>query len=132
MRLLLKASNLTLLVITLANFYFLVHIRLNDYNGTNWQTVIYSDGKGYYEYLRAAFINHNLNHEDPKLGFMRETTGGPVIKFYAGTAIAESPFFFIAMVQSFFSDEPVNGYEYNFQRMIAIAGLIYCLLGFGR
>ncbi len=118
-----------LLLIAVVNFYFLITVRICDYQGTNWQTIIYSDGKGYYEYLRAAFINHDLGKEDSSLGFIRVANQKPVIKFFAGPAIAYSPFFAIAYVQAEFNDDVKDGYSIEFQRMIAIAGWFYCLIG---
>lgn len=124
-----KFSFSALLLIGVINFYFLITVRICDHQGTNWQTIIYSDGKGYYEYLRAAFINHDLGKEDSSLGFIRMANKKPVIKFFAGPAIAYSPFFAIAYVHARWNDNVKDGYSIEFQRMIAIAGWFYCLLG---
>lgn len=124
-----KFSRGALLIIAAINFYFLISVRICDNNGTNWQTIIASDGKGYYEYLRAAFINHNLSKEDSTLGFIRMAGDEPVIKFFAGPAIAWSPFFFAAKAIASVIDNPTDGYTFEFQVMIAVAGFCYCLLG---
>jgi hypothetical protein len=124
-----KPSSIALSLIAIINLYFLVDVRLCDHGGTNWQTVIYSDGKGYYEYLRSAFINHDLDHQDPQLGFLVKTPDGYLIKYFAGTALALSPFFAMACLESVLLNEPLNGYSYPFQIMIAFAGWFYCILG---
>ena len=124
-----KYTTVALLLVAAINLYFLITVRICDFNGTNWQTIIYSDGKGYYEYLQAAFINHNLDHQDSTLGFIRITKQGPAIKFFVGPAIAYAPFFTVAYVQARFRDQAIDGYSIEFQRMIALAGWFYCLLG---
>src|ERR1051326_500059 len=109
-----KFSTAALVLIAAINFYFLIAVRICDYNGTNWKTIIYSDGKGYYEYLRASFINHNLKNEDSLQGFIRISDHQPVIKSFCGTAIACSPFFAVAYVISKFNSQLTDGYTKEF------------------
>ncbi|MCY7410531.1 MAG: hypothetical protein LH473_09675 [Chitinophagales bacterium] len=124
-----RPSVAILFFIAVINLYFLIAVRLFDHSGTNWQTVIYSDGKGYYEYLRAAFINHNLSNPEIEKAFIRNSDSGPMIKFFGGTAIAQLPFFLIAFIISIFRSQATDGYTFEFQLMIAIAGYFYLLLG---
>src|SRR6185503_15954554 len=109
-----KFSTAALLLIAGINLYFLIAVRICDHQGTNWQTIIYSDGKGYYEYLRAAFINHNLAKEDSSAGFIRVGDHGQMIKFFCGTAIAYAPFFTVGYVISLFRSQVTDGYTKEF------------------
>lgn len=127
--------------IALFMFWHVLYVRLNDYNR---DLVIQSDGAGYYVYLPALFIYHDLEYKfcreglPEKVGFpaanhglfMNQTIEGKLInKYFIGTAILESPFFFIAYGTASMFGYHENGYSFPFQVAIAFAALFYALLG---
>ncbi|MGZ6519929.1 MAG: hypothetical protein ACXVED_20275, partial [Bacteroidia bacterium] len=71
----------------------------------SWKNIILADAKGYYAYLPATFIYHDLNfsffdsiekkYSGPKTFYDYRVGEGSktVDKYFAGTAIAMSPFF---------------------------------------
>jgi len=108
----------------------------------HWKEIILSDGKGYYAYLPAIFIYHDLN-----LGFFdkiekqdyynkflyydyRANGNGKVIdKYFCGTALAELPFFLTAHALSPLSGYRPDGYSNLYHILISIAALFYLLAG---
>ena len=109
---------------------------VNDHNWTKSRRVIISDVMGYYLYLPATFIYHDLSldfiSENPEtfkdnVWFLQSPTGKKVIQYTTGMAILYSPFFLVAHgVSSWFGFEP-NGYTAPYK----IALLISCLFYFG-
>lgn len=122
-------------------FWHMLYIRLNDQNRGR---VIDSDGAGYYAYLPALFIYHDLEFKFCQEGqpqkidfsaanhtlFMNRTKEGKLInKYFIGTAIAEMPFFLIPYGTASWFGYHVNGYSFPFQVAIAFAAFFYVLLG---
>jgi hypothetical protein len=109
----------------------------------SWERVINSDGKGYYAYLPAIFIYHDLDYkfieyyEDKyyppdKLVFKEfriETKGGIVNKCFPGLAIIWLPFFLIAHLLSYFLGFETDGYSILYQYAIAFSALFFLWLG---
>jgi hypothetical protein len=108
----------------------------------HWKDIIATDGKGYYAYLPALFIYHDLNfgffdkiekedYFDKMLYYdYRAHSNGKVIdKYYCGTALAESPFFFIAHGMSYLLGYKPDGYSKLYHIFINIAALFYLLIG---
>lgn len=93
-----------------------------------------ADGEGYYEYLPALFIYHDLSENKIKT----ETPRGNrelylvkcgekyVNKYTCGTAILMSPFFLIAHLQA--EDAAANGYSAVYQHSISYAAIFYVFL----
>lgn len=128
-------------LIAIVMFWNLLYIRLDTARREN---VIGSDGAGYYAYLPALFIHHDMEYKFCQAGqpsklnypgadhtlFMNRTIEGKLInKYFVGTAIMESPFFFIAYGTAGLFGHPANGYSFPFQAAVAIAALFYVLLG---
>src|SRR5207249_3332740 len=73
----------------------------------NWKNIIEADGKGYYAYLPAIFIYHDLNfsffdrveklHPNPAIyyDYRINYNGKTADKYFAGSALAMSPFFIV-------------------------------------
>ncbi|HEY6161837.1 MAG TPA: hypothetical protein VI112_11450 [Bacteroidia bacterium] len=111
------------------------------WNGESRNTIVQSDGKGYYAYLPALFIYHDLhfNFFDPVekkyynpntyYDFRTQHNGRTVDKYFAGTALAELPFFLIAHGLTKLSPEPADGYSKFYPVLVNIAALFYLLLG---
>ena len=107
-----------------------------------WKSIVVSDGKGYYAYLPALFIYHDLNYVfftkiekvdyfDKNLYFdYRYKSNGRVFnKFFCGTAIAELPFFLAAHTLSYFSGFQTDGYSKLYCIFINLAALFYLFIG---
>ncbi|MDF2436777.1 MAG: hypothetical protein K0Q95_1153 [Bacteroidota bacterium] len=91
--------------------------------------MIDSDGKGYYQYLTATFISHNLSSQQSDERYIFKTERGAVNKYFAGTAFAMLPFFGAGYISAAIAHKPLNGYSPPFQRAISFAGLCYLCLG---
>jgi len=99
---------------------------------------IRSDGTGYYAYLPAVFIYHDLQFgflDDKRLvnddGASRVTlkNGKIVNKYACGLAILQIPFFFIAYFLSFLFHQPIDGYNDIFQYFFLLGNTVYFTLG---
>jgi hypothetical protein len=103
--------------------------------------VIESDAKGYYAYLPAVFIYHDLNfrfyykieretYYNPNLYFqyLRTQNNLSINKYYAGTAICLMPFFLVGHAITLFTELPADGYSYYYTMMVHIGALFYLLL----
>jgi hypothetical protein len=102
---------------------------------------IRSDGTGYYLYLPAALIDHDLTLERT---FARSFGGGVpdwagihrapgtgryFIKYPIGEAVLIAPFFLVAHAVTLFSGGRADGFSSAYQIAAAIAGLTYVTLG---
>lgn len=108
-----------------------------------WDRIINSDGKGYYAYLPAIFIYHDLEYNfveyyenkyypsDKKAfkEFRSEYKGKKLNKYFSGVAILWLPFFFIAHLLSFLLGYETDGYSILYQYSIGIAALFYLWIG---
>ncbi len=108
-----------------------------------WDRVINSDGKGYYGYLTALIIYHDLDYkfiEDYESkyypadhsvfkDFREEFRGETVNKYFPGLAILWLPFFLLAHFLSYLLGFPTDGYSIIYQYSIAFATLFYLGLG---
>lgn len=108
-----------------------------------WDRVINSDGKGYYAYLPAMFIYHDLSfsfidgYEEkyyPAGGDLykdfRVTAGkGIANKYFPGLAILWLPFFLVAHLLAFVTGALADGYSMPYQLMIAFSAFVYLYFG---
>ncbi len=109
----------------------------------NWDRVINSDGKGYYAYLPAIFIYHDLdynfleNYEDKYYPadksvfkeFRMPYKGEIVNKYFPGFSLLWLPFFILAHALSILFGFPADGYSIIYQYAIGFANLFYLWLG---
>ena len=106
-----------------------------------WKNIIVSDGKGYYSYLPAVFIYQDLNFsfaDKIEAEYFNENTSyeyrvyhgeNRTNKYYAGTALAISPFFLIAHGWSMLFDYPADGFSKLYAIANNFAAIAYLLLG---
>ena len=100
---------------------------------------IKSDGIGYYDYLPAFFIHHDLNRKDQnvledsesyqrlsKYGVYVEYQDHLINKYAVGTAVLQMPFFLVAKA---ISPETDDGYGPYFQEAVRAASYFYLGLG---
>jgi len=127
-----------LLIILL--FIFVINNFLN-----NAPKTIHADGIGYYDVLPSAFIHHDLYRaEEPFVDSTDIPTRYARInslshyvhyghyrlnKYAVGTAVLQSPFFFVARALTPLEGTWNDGYQKPYQRAIFIAALFYLFLG---
>lgn len=137
MKQVLKLTPEFILVIYILLFLFFKH------PGETWDRSINSDGKGYYAYLPALFIYHDLSYKfvesyEAKYypidrsafkEFRMQSNGKTINKCFPGLAFLWLPFFLIAHLLSFLFGFPNDGYSLIYQYAISIAALFYLWLG---
>jgi len=110
---------------------------------SEWDRVINSDGKGYYAYLPAIFIYHDLDFNfvegyesayypsDRSVfkEFRTDVGGRTVNKYFAGMALLWLPFFLLAHLITLMFGLPGDGYGIIYQIAIAMATLFYLWAG---
>ena len=122
---------------------FIIILRFQ-YPYWNYCKILNWDIFGYYLYLPAYFIYHDLGIKD--MGFINHifATYDPsgsfyqafavpghnwVMKYPMGIAILYSPFYFIGHLYAKLSGYPVDGFSMPYQASIALGGLIYTIIG---
>jgi hypothetical protein len=102
--------------------------------------IIKVDGNGYYAYLPAIFIYHDLEfgffdeiaskegYQNMGYDYRYQVDGKVVNKYFAGTALAQLPFFLAAHFICWLTGQPMDGYSALYLIFINIASLFYLLL----
>jgi hypothetical protein len=92
--------------------------------------VVRSDVKGYYGYLQAVFIRHDLGREQPVWEYVRQTPTGTLNKYYCGTAVMMAPWFLIGHDIALGDPKaPRDGLSVHEMRAISIGAWCYLLIG---
>lgn len=94
-----------------------------------YHTVVDGDGKDYYSYLMAIFIDKNLGHQDTTPWYVIQTPTGTVNVHTAGVSLLLLPFFLVGYAWASMFGYPVNGLSAPFEKMISIGALFYLMLG---
>lgn len=132
-------ANITIFIITLV----LVLVSSNINWGRNyWKSILEADAKGYYAYLPAVFIYHDLNfgffdkieketYYNPNTfyDYRSGSNGKTINKYYCGTAVAEAPFFLMAHGLSLMVGNPADGFSKLYPIFINIAAIFYLMIG---
>lgn len=105
-----------------------------------WKGVLEADAKGYYAYLPAVFIYHDLNfgffdHIEKEKYYNKNlyydyrafSNGSYISKYYAGTSLVQLPFFLVAHALSLATHAEADGYS-EFYMMSVNLTAIFCLL----
>jgi hypothetical protein len=107
----------------------------------NWKGLVHSDGAGYYAYLPAVFLHHDLQYRfyldlkekygfgDLSENFCHTHNGRLFNRYFCGTAIAQSPFFLLAWGINSLMENPSDGHSFIFYVAINAAALFYALAG---
>jgi hypothetical protein len=96
-----------------------------------------NDVDGYYTYLPATFIYHDLAYakfheprEGAQVNFHVQPDGKRLNKYTIGVALMSAPFFLTAHVYTQFSDSyPADGYSYPYQMGGLLSTIFYAVLG---
>lgn len=121
----------------------MVYVSSNINWGDNrWKGILESDAKGYYAYLPAVFIYHDLNFgffdsiekgtyydENFYYDYRAFVNGSYISKYYAGTALAQLPFFLTAHGLSHAGGYVADGYSRTYMIFVNLAALFYLLAG---
>jgi len=109
-----------------------------------YDQVIMAEGLGYYAYLPATFIYHDLSfnffndihskyyatsYNPPTRNFILEFDGIRVNKYFPGVSFLWLPFFLVAHLLALLFHLTADGYSPIYQYAIGIAGLFYTWLG---
>lgn len=141
-----KEYSLIALAILLVIYLLSVHL----YKRWNHNILGGGDPWGYYVYLPATFIHHDLLYFNKSLearekhnGINRYSTINPlgvdevrhigdgkqVAKYTLGLAILFAPFFFIAHLLALISNYPADGYSFIYDYCIILSAVFYTMLG---
>jgi hypothetical protein len=124
-------------VLLISIYILLVGLSLNRHSHSklyNYHSELWADRAGYYVYLPAVFIYHldgskMDSHIINKTGKGFDIIGNKIItKYTYGTALLESPFFFLAHSITLISEEPVDGFSYYYQKFINVACVTYAFI----
>lgn len=125
------APSLAVIALVMAvNLASSLHWLWAPHQGRLADAVVRSDVKGYYGYLQALFIRHDLGHEPPVWEYVRETPTGTLNKYYCGTAVMMAPWFLIghdlALGDPKAPHDGLSGYE---MKALSIGAWCYLLIG---
>ncbi|MBK9289421.1 MAG: hypothetical protein IPN38_17525 [Flavobacteriales bacterium] len=99
-------------------------------DGQGWKGTIRSDAKGYYGYLQAIFLRHDLGHEPFQWEYVKRTPNGTLNKYFAGTAVTMAPWFAVGHALALTDpDAPRNGLSEYEMKALFIGAWCYLLLG---
>ncbi len=109
---------------------------------TKGEGVIKSDVKGYYAYLPATFIYHDLQFnflfdennpykdEQKNNVWVNQTEDGKkIIQYTTGLALCYSPFFFIAHIGAKIFGIPAHGYSMPYHIMLQFGAVLFFIMG---
>lgn len=92
----------------------------------NWAWMIWSDMEGYYEWLPAVFIKHNVLQQP--YAFILPY-GTHFNRYTCGVALLTMPFFLIINFYHLISHTKSTGYEAAYGFSIVWAAITYCVVG---
>lgn len=135
-----RQLNKLILFLTSVVLIFMFKYRFGGESGDEYKRVVNGDGKGYYAYLPAIFIYHDMtfsffDNDPDKFGYQYSNTfllnhnKKNLNKYTCGEAILLIPFFLLAMLYSWFMGLPVDGYNGAFQIFCALGNLFYLTMG---
>ena len=106
-----------------------------------WFKLLASDGPGYYAYLPAVVVYHDLSfgffdkvqsvssNANLKYDYRRKIKGHTVNKYFAGVAFVQLPFYMAGHLITIITRGDVNGYSRWYLVFFHIGALFYGLLG---
>jgi hypothetical protein len=112
-----------------------------NWGGKRWKGFFLADSNGYYSYLPAVFIYHDLSFAfidqvqkadfatRPDFDFRKQTTIPNFDKWYCGTALAIAPFFLLGHIITLIAGLDASGYSFWYAWALNIAAIFYCLAG---
>jgi hypothetical protein len=135
-----RAKWAVILCVVFTSVFSLLH-RWNGSDDYGWEATVDGDSKGFYAYLPAVFIFHDLTfsffqHPDNKSisryyhpRFQINSSQGKVHKNYVGVALMLTPFFVTGHLLALATGEDTNGYSWPYMAMLITGALFYLSLG---
>lgn len=114
------------------------------WNSKNHLDITEVDSQGYYAYLPAIFIYQDLNfgffeaiegkngkYYEPHnyFDYRNEFAGKKINKYFAGTAVAQVPFFLIAHFLTYLTGGETDGFSGLYLVSVTVAALFYLVIG---
>lgn len=124
-----------MLLVLSATIIFVYAVSLGRYKE---RKVIEHDVCGYYAYLPATFIYHDLSFAfvDEQAGEVKYSiwvvpspSGKKMVKFPVGTSVLYTPFFLMAHLFAQLSGVEANGYTWPYHFFLLLAAVFYMLAG---
>lgn len=121
-------------------FFVLGLVRTQSF-GSKQNKVIGSDGRGYYAYLPAIFLQKDASFTktlevegaylktDSQYYIFENSKHERFNKFFPGIAVLQAPFFAIACGIEYMRGDEITGYSNTFTNLFYIGHLFYALLG---
>lgn len=118
---------------------FMLFFAVNRYLIQDDQTIYRGDGRGYYAYLPALTFNDPsfqkvIQAESDYFGqdkvveyLLIDEEGRAYNKYFPGTALMQSPFYFLAVALNSLSNKPIDGYSGWFEFMYILGMLFYAI-----
>ena len=118
----------TFLTLVLAAFFLFTgfHNTIKHYRQSGLSHIFTSDGLGYYQYLPAHFISHNL--QTGQKWYLILENGKSLNKFTWGVAYLQAPFFFLANAWCSVTGQPNDGYTEVHGFFIVLGAMLYTFL----
>lgn len=126
----------------LASLLLLISITNNiNWGGDHWRSVLQADAKGYYAYLPAVFIHHDLHFgfleeaetkgSNPNLSYDYRVSSpdGTINKYWCGTTVMQAPFFLVAHAVVGATGGKADGYGKPYVIAVCLAAICYALTG---
>lgn len=111
------------------------------WGGERWNKILKDDGTGYYAWLPAVFIYHDLSFgffDSVAVGKRRpnmaydyrvKLKNGTTDKYFCGTALSQLPFFAVAHLVTLTAGYPMDGYSAFYLIFVQVATIFYALAG---
>ncbi len=137
-----KQPTTSILTISLITILMLAAVSVLKWSEGRWQNTIVADAKGYYAYLPAIFIYHDLNFgffdhiekekyyaENRYYDYRSEANGRVINKYYCGSAVVQLPFFAAAHLATHLTGADKDGYSRYYMIAITISAVFFLFLG---
>lgn len=102
------------------------HNSSKHYRYPGFQSIFQSDGLGYYQYLPATFLQHDIVRGQRYCVTLAD--GRLLNKYSIGVSYLQAPFFFMANVWQYATNKADNGYSSTYGFFIFLGAMIYCFL----
>ncbi len=105
------------------------------------RSVVISDGKGYYGYLPAVFVYHDLNFtwfdtieskyydENTFYDYRSGANGQTIDKYFCGVAVMQLPFFLAGHAVTLMSDQPADGFSKWYMIFTCLGAIFWLGIG---
>jgi hypothetical protein len=126
----LRPSTLAILLVVTLTAVLAVQWLWKGPDGQGWKEIVRSDAKGYYGYLTATFIRHDLGQEPFVHEFIHRTPAGTLNKYFCGSSLLMLPWWSAGHALALLDDSvPKDGHCHYEYKAISVGAWVYLLLG---